>query len=179
MESWDVGILAVGYPGYNGNAGEVGEDAIHATAQANYDWLIAQGISTNRIVITAHSMGTGAAVPLAAKNKAGGLILESPFTSMAETAQRVVWWLPVNLLITEPFRSDLHIAKVDEPIAWMHGSDDQLIPFSMGQKLFDNVQAKKCAYRIKGGDHDHLWDMGGKEYTRKQAFAMVETGQCL
>jgi uncharacterized protein len=178
MAGWGAGVLAVGYPGYGGNPRSPSEASIHAAAQANYDWLIAHGIDPQRIVITAHSMGTGAAVPLAAHNKAAGLILESPFTSMADVAQLVVPYAPAKYLVRDAFHSDAHIADVKMPVVWMHGTDDQLIPYSMGESLFAQVRGPKCYLRIDGGDHDHLWALGVAAFTQRQAFALAMTGGC-
>jgi uncharacterized protein len=178
MAGWGAGVLGVGYPGYGGNPGAPSEAGIHAAAQANYDWLIAHGVDPKQIVITAHSMGTGAAVPLAAQNKAAGLILESPFTSMADVAQLVVPFAPAKYLVRDAFHSDAWIGKVTMPIVWMHGTDDQLIPYSMGEALYAQVRGPKCYLRIDGGDHDHLWNMGVAAFTQRQALAMVRTGGC-
>lgn len=178
MADWGAGVLAVGYPGYGGNAGSPSEAVMARTAQANYDWLIAQGIAPSRIVITAHSMGTGIAVPLAARNAAAGLILESPFTALADVAQKAMPYAPVQWLIRDPFRSIDHVGALRVPVAWIHGTADALIPFSMGQTLFDAIKTPKCALRIEGGDHDHLWDMGASDFTKREAFAMVATGKC-
>jgi uncharacterized protein len=171
-------VLAVGYPGYGGNDGPLTEMAIHAAAQANYNWLIKKGIDPKHIVITAHSMGTGVAVPLAANNKAAGLILESPFTSLAEVAQHQMWMFPVKPLLKDPFISVDHILDVHMPVVWMHGTADQLIPYTMGERLFGMIAGPKCYLRIDGGDHDHLWDMGVKPFIRRQVFSLVKTGGC-
>ena len=178
MAEWGAGVLAVGYPGYAGNPGTPSEAGIHAAAQANYDWLIKQGISPDRIVITAHSMGTGAAVPLAAHNRAAGLILESPFTSLASVAQRMMPMFPTKWLVSDPFRNTDTIERVRIPVVWMHGTADQLIPYAMGEALFNSVHAPKCFLRIEGGDHDHLWAQGVSAFTQRQAFAMVQSGTC-
>jgi uncharacterized protein len=178
MADWGAGVLAVGYPGYAGNAGVPAEATMHRAAQANYDWLRRNRIDPAKIVITAHSMGTGVAVPLAAQNPAAGLIIESPFTSLADVAQLMMSIFPVRHLIRDPFRSADHIAKVKMPIVWMHGTADQLIPYSMGEELFGMVKGPKCYLRIDGGDHDHLWGMGVAAFTKRQAFALANTGQC-
>ena len=178
MASWGMGVIAVGYPGYGGNPGKPNEADIQRAAQANYDWLIGQGVEPARIVITAHSMGTGVAVPLAAKNRAAGLILESPFTSLAAVAQQAMWMFPVEPVIKDPFRSVDHIAQVKMPVAWMHGTADQLIPYQMGEQLFAMVKGPKCNLRIEGGDHDNLWYAGAGAFTQRQAFSMVKTGGC-
>ena len=39
-----AGVLGVGYPGYGGNPGSRDEQSFYRAAQANYDWLIGQGL---------------------------------------------------------------------------------------------------------------------------------------
>lgn len=172
------GVLAVGYPGYGGNPGQPGEAAMAAIARANYDWLRRAGYPARQIVITGHSMGTGVAVALAAERPAAGLVLESPFTSMRDAAQRVAPWLPVRWIITEPFDSKGRIGAVRMPIAWMHGSADSLIPYAMGAELVGAASVPVCALRIDGGGHDDLWVRGGREFVILQARVMVGTGKC-
>ena len=172
------GVLGVGYPGYGGNAGDPAETAMHRAALANYDWLRRAGIAANRIVIVAHSMGTGVAVPLAVERPVAGLVLESPFTSMTDAAQRAVPWAPVRWLITDRFDSAARIGAVRAPIAWVHGTDDMLIPIEMGARLLARARVPVCSHIIAGGDHDHLWAAGGGNYTLRQVAAMVQTGRC-
>jgi uncharacterized protein len=172
------GVLAVGYPGYGGTPGQPGEAEMQRIARANYGWLRGAGFPARRIVIMGHSMGTGVAVALAAQHPAAGLVLESPFTSMRDAAQRVAPWLPVRWIITEPFDSKARIGAVRMPIAWMHGSADTLIPYRMGAELVGAASVPVCALRIDGGGHDDLWSRGGREFAVAQANAMVGTGKC-
>ncbi len=178
MAEWGAGVLAVGYPGYGGNPGTPDETGIHASAQANYDWLVRQGVDPSQIVIMGHSMGTGVAVPLAAANRAAGLILESPFTSLASVAQQTVKIFPVKWFVRDPFRSTDRIERVRAPVAWIHGTADWQVPYEMGEKLFSAIHAPKCFLRIEGGGHDNLWNMGSAAFVRLQVYAMVKTGAC-
>ena len=56
------------------------------------------------------SLGTGVAVALASAHRIGGLVLEAPFTSAADVGAGVYWYLPVQLLMKDPFRSDARIS---------------------------------------------------------------------
>ena len=61
---------------------------------------------TNKdIVLYGESLGTGVAIELASKDNFGGIILESPFTSMADTAKIYYPYLPVNLLLKDRYDS--------------------------------------------------------------------------
>ena len=89
-----------------------------------------------RIVLWGESLGSGVAVALAASTRSPGLMLEAPFTSAADVGARVYWFLPVRLLMKDPFRSDLRIAKVTVPLLILHGARDSVVPFALGERLF-------------------------------------------
>lgn len=168
-----AGVLAVGYPGYGGNPGEPSEETLYLAAQANYDWLIAEGYAPDRIVIAAQSLGTGVATWLASKNKAAGLILEAAYTGMDDMAQRQFSFLPAKRLTKDRYRSFDRITRIDMPLSWIHGTDDELIPFVMGQKLFDAALDPKIARPIKNGGHNDLWMRGIDTIVREDAKRFV------
>lgn len=168
-----AGVLAVGYPGYGGNPGEPSEEALYAAAQAHYDWLIAEGYGPNRIVIAAQSLGTGVATWLAVHNDASGLILEAAYTGMDDMAQRQFSLLPAKLLIKDRYRSIDRIDQIDMPLSWIHGTRDELIPFAMGQRLFDVAKEPKVAHSIKNGGHNDLWMRDIDALVRKDAQRFV------
>ncbi len=171
-----AGILAVGYPGYGGNAGKPGEQAFYQAARANYGWLRKQGFRGKDIVIVGQSVGTGPATYLAANTNAAGLILEAPYTSMADMAARQMPIFPSRLLVKDQYDNVSRIAQIDTPLVWIHGERDNLIPVEMGQELFDAARQPKCAYRIKKGGHNDLWTLGIDEIISEQA-ALMAAGQ--
>lgn len=176
MAQEGAGVLAVGYPGYGGNSGAPSEDTLYAAAQANYDWLIGEGYGADRIVIAAQSLGTGVATWLASRNEASGLILEAAYTGMDDMAQRQFSLLPAKLLIKDRYRSIDRIQKIDMPLSWIHGTNDDLIPFTMGQRLFDAAQEPKIAHPIRYGGHNDLWMRGIDALVRSDAERFASGG---
>ena len=77
------------------------------------------------------SLGTGVAVAMAARQPVGKLILEAPYTSTADVAASMFWFMPVRLVMRDQFRSDERIARVKVPLLIMHGSNDPAIPSSL------------------------------------------------
>ncbi len=152
------GILAAEYPGYAGNGGELSEDSFFAAGQSYYDWLKAQGYEASQIIIAGQSLGTGVAVNLASENAAAGLLLEAPYSSIADVAARAVPWIPVRWLLKDQYDSQSRIARIDMPLAWVHGDRDNVIDMSFGQKLFDAARNPKCAHIIEGAGHNDLWN---------------------
>lgn len=169
MAADGAGVLAVGYPGYGGNGGEISEANFHQTAHANYNWLRERGIEPKRIIIAGQSIGSGSATRLAADQDAVGLILEAPFTGTDDIAARQFPYLPVRLLMKDSFRNIDVIAEIDMPLVWIHGTADKVIGFDIGQKLFDRAREPKSAFPIENGGHNDLWDKGIGDTIRDEA----------
>ena len=168
-----AGILVVGYPGYGGNPGSPSEQALYETAQTNFDWLVAQGISPQRIAIVGESLGSGVATNLATQNEAAGLILIAPYTGMDDMAQRQFPIFPVKLLVKDTYRSIDRIHQINMPLSWIHGTSDELIPYTMGKRLFDAAEEPKTAHPIEGGGHNDLWQLGTDILVRTEALRFV------
>jgi len=161
-----AGLLAVSWRGYAGSTGKPSERGFHIDARAAWDWLVAEGVDPKDIVVQAHSIGTGAAVQLAANVQHGALILEAPFYSMKDLIAQRIPLLPTGLILRHPFRSDKYLADVQTPVLVIHGTDDTVIPFEQGQRLFDLANEPKHFVSMPGSDHntlvrdglfDHVW----------------------
>ncbi len=81
------GVLLVEWRGFGGNPGSPSEEGLFLDAEAGHAALAALGITPGRIVIWGESLGTAVAVRLAQAHPARALVLEAPFTSMAEMAR--------------------------------------------------------------------------------------------
>ncbi|HEY6854289.1 MAG TPA: alpha/beta hydrolase, partial [Gemmatimonadales bacterium] len=75
-------LLVLDYPGYGGSGGRATEAGLYATAEAAYRTLAARpDVDAARLYVYGRSIGSAAAVRLAGRHAAAGLILDSPFTS--------------------------------------------------------------------------------------------------
>ena len=90
-----IGLVALSYRGYAGSSGQPSEQGLLQDAAAAYAFTAAQ-YTPDRIVLWGFSLGTGAAVAVAAEQPVGRLILEAPYTSMADVAARHFPVLPVR-----------------------------------------------------------------------------------
>jgi len=151
------GLLAVSYRGYEGSTGSPSEAGLGLDAEAAYAFATTK-VAPERVVVWGHSLGTGVAVLLAAERKIGALVLEAPYTSIADVAATRFPLLPIRLLLSDPFHSDERIGKVTAPVLIFHGEKDDVIPISFGERLFSLVQTPKCFVRFPEGDHINLDD---------------------
>ena len=153
LNKLDVNILLISWRGFSGNKGKPTEKNLYHDAEKAVKWLNSQGIDNKDIILYGESLGTGVATELASKNNYGGIILESPFTSMVDTAKIYYPYLPVNLLLKDRFNSKSKIKDITTPILIMHGKMDNIVPQKMGLKLFDNANNPKYSYFPKKDNH--------------------------
>lgn len=160
-----TGLVALSYRGYGGSTGSPTEAGLIADAEATYEFVAAR-YPVERIAVWGESLGTGAAVALAASHKISRLVLESPFTSAADVGARIYWFLPVRLLMKDSYRSDTRIGKVSVPILILHGTADAVVPFEFGEKLFALANEPKRFVRLQGGGHNNLDQFGAQDAVR-------------
>jgi uncharacterized protein len=152
------GVAFLSYRGFGGSTGDISETGLMIDANAAYDWLLAQGVPPDRIVLVGESLGTGVAVQLAARHPVAAVVLGAPYTAAVDVAAGIYPWLPVRLLMKDQFRSIDHIGAVTAPLLILHGTRDAVIPFAQGQQLFTAANAPKQFEELTGAGHQALFD---------------------
>lgn len=147
------GMFMMSYRGYSGSTGSPSEVANVADAKLAYDALVQEGVRPEDIILYGESLGSGVATQVAAEKKVGGVILDSPFTSIAELAAQIYPWLPVNWLLTDRYDSILHIRDVHVPVFIVHGEADDIVPVEMGRRLFAVANEPKEIVTMPGTGH--------------------------
>jgi uncharacterized protein len=161
------------YIGFGLSSGEATEAGCEETARAAYQYLVkTKGIPPERILVGGWSLGAAVAIYLAKIKEVAGLIVLSPFTNLpAEAAQLFPLLAPfsstrlVELAISERFDSLNRISHIQCPIFIGHGTEDDLVPFHMGQMLSETAKAQGKTVRffpIEGASHNDVFEVGGK-----------------
>jgi fermentation-respiration switch protein FrsA (DUF1100 family) len=161
-----TGIVALSYRGYAGSSGKPSEQGLLLDAAVAYGFTSAR-YSADRIVLWGFSLGSGVAVAMAAERPVAKLILEAPYTSIADVAASAIPFAPVRWLIRDPFHSDARIAHVTAPLLIMHGARDPTISIGFGERLFALAREPKQFVRFPQGGHDDLDNYGALEAARR------------
>lgn len=151
-----IGVLLVEWRGYGGNLGAPGEAGLLADGRAALDFLAARGVPPARTVLYGESLGSGIAVMLAVERPVGGLVLEAPYTSIAEVGASHYWFLPVGLLLRDAFDARAAAPRVAAPVLVVHGENDDVIPARFGRALYEALPQPKQARFIPGAGHNDL-----------------------
>ena len=149
----DINILLISWRGFSGNKGSPTEQNLYKDAEAAIKWLKDQKVRNNQIILYGESLGSGVAVEIGKRNKYNSIILESPFTSIENSAKIYYPYLPVRLLLKDRYDSISKIKMIDYPVLIMHGKKDDVTPFSMGKELFEKANNPKHSYFTSDDDH--------------------------
>jgi len=149
----DVNILLISWRGFSGNKGKPTEKNLYHDAAEAVKWLNNRGVISKNIILYGESLGTGVATELGKSNAFGGIILESPFTSIASAAKIYYPYLPVNIILKDRYDSIGKIKIITTPILIMHGKKDNIVPQKMGLELYEKANQPKFSYFPENDDH--------------------------
>ena len=154
------GVLLTTWRSFSGNPGKPSEDGLYHDGRAARDFLAKAGVAPANMVLYGESLGTGIAVHLAAEQTPAALVLEAPYSSIAEVAQARMPLMPVRRLLLDHYDSKSKIADVAAPLLIVHGARDGTIPVRFGEKLFAAASEPKQIQIYPEAGHNDLYDYG-------------------
>ena len=129
------GILLAGYRGYGGNPGRPSEVGLISDGRG---WLAAietLGVGHRSMILYGESLGSGVVAALAQDHPVAGVVLEAPYTSIADVAAARYWYVPVRQLLLDRFDTQARVPDVQAPVLIVHGTEDTVIPVEHGARV--------------------------------------------
>ena len=155
----EITILGVSYSGYGLSAGTPSEEAFYRDSETAYKYLTERyGVSNSSIICFGESMGGAVATRLASKHQVGILALDSTFTSLPDVAKLQYPWLPVRRLLRTNLPTVEFASKYKGITVQTHGTEDNIVPFSLGSTLADSFTGRHFFIVRNGGKHNELPD---------------------
>lgn len=151
-----LGMLLLEYRGYGGNKGRPSEKGLYEDGRAGMRFLHQQGIKSEKIALYGESLGTGVATKLAVENKICAIVLQSPYTSLSDLARYHYPWLWFKPW--DRFDSIHRIQAIHAPLLILHGTKDDVVPYSQGQALFQQASKPKKMLSISLEGHNTMWN---------------------
>jgi pimeloyl-ACP methyl ester carboxylesterase len=151
----DASWLIVSYRGYGLSEGSPGEAALVSDALQWFDYAASlPSADAKRIYVLGRSLGSGVAVALAARRPAAGVILVTPYDSLAAVAKRHYWYLPVDLLLKHRFDSIALAPRIRQPLLCLVAGRDDVIPPVHAERLFEAWGGPKRRLLLPEADHN-------------------------
>ncbi len=156
---WGAAVWA--YRGYDGSSGTPSEGGLLADADTQVGHLAQRfGVGPRRIVVVGWSLGSGVAAATAATmsergNPPKGVVMLSPYTSMAALFSDHAVGLPLGWAAPDSYRTDLRLPLVRCPILVVHGSEDSLIAVEHGRAVA-KLAGERARYVELDTAHDVL-----------------------
>jgi uncharacterized protein len=147
--------LVYDFRNFGKSTGKNSEQTLYRDAHLMYEYLN-QKYPEKKIIIAGRSLGTGIASRLAAETDPGKLILITPYYSVKKMGESMFGFLPVNLLLKFRLDNGKWIKKVKCPVYVIHGTKDEVIPFSHSLLLKKDFKSADSLFTINGGHHNDL-----------------------
>ncbi|CAE8625351.1 unnamed protein product [Polarella glacialis] len=162
-DEFGTGFLGIEYPGYGLAEGTPSEASFYEASEQMLRHLAQErGLQSSQVVLLGHSVGGGVATEMALRGLGSRLILVSPFLSIPEMACELYPFVAPVLkvapfLIRDRFDNAAKAASLKLPVLIVHGTDDDIVPFSQGQLLSEKVKGSKLV-AVRGVGHNDVFD---------------------
>ncbi|KAJ4952568.1 hypothetical protein NE237_029400 [Protea cynaroides] len=185
LERLQCNVFMLSYRGYGASDGYPSQHGITRDAQAALDHLTQRtDIDTSRIVVFGRSLGGAVGAVLTKNNpdKVAGFILENTFTSILDMAGVLLpflkWFIGgsgskgpkvLNCLVRSPWSTIDIIGQIKQPILFLSGLQDEMVPPSQMQMLYAKAAThnRRCVFvDFPTGMHMDTWLSGGDRYWR-------------
>lgn len=150
-------VLLFDYRGFGASSGQASESGLRLDAAAAYEFAVRRySEPMSNLLIVGHSLGSALAVGLAATEPSAGLVVVAPFSSLPSALDVHLPGSPSMLLRwpTDRFDSYDLVRAVDEPLLFLVGSRDQLVPAAESRRLYDVAPDPKQWVVVPAGHNE-------------------------
>jgi len=147
------------YRGYGKSKGRPYEEGLYIDADAVYRYLINEiKVPADKIILYGESLGTAVAIKLASEVNVKAVILEGAFSKGRDMAKRFYPFLPY-FLFSNSFDSLSRIKSIKYPKLFLHSIDDEIVPFDLAKKLYDDAPPPKELVKLSGSHNSCFMDI--------------------
>jgi alpha-beta hydrolase superfamily lysophospholipase len=156
LEKLGYRVILAEYPGYAARKGAPSEAA-----------LIADGIQTAKqalddfggpVFLWGESLGSGVASGIIESGQVPvqGIVLVTPFDSLADVAQHHYWFFLAKWLVKDKFDNIKNLKDYSVNTAMLLAEQDEIIPNKHSLKLFESLHQPKKLWTFKEANHNTL-----------------------
>jgi len=139
------------YSGFGFSEGKATRDNVLLDGNSALTYIKSrEDVKNTKLVIYGQSLGGNLSAVVAQQRETDidGLVIEGAFSSHKDIAAKTAGVFG-RLLVSEKYSAYKSIRTFKKPVLIIHSTEDEVIPFKMGQKIFDNTIAPKGFHEIK------------------------------
>jgi uncharacterized protein len=138
----DRAVYILEYPGFGSRPGSPGESTIRTAVDDALAELMR--MRPDPVVVLGESIGSGPAAWLAGTHPeaVAGLLLITPFASLADVAAAQFPFFPVRWVLQDRWENERFLASYPGPVAFLIAGEDTIVPPRFGRALYEGYLAK-------------------------------------
>ncbi len=174
-------LFVFDYRGYGKSTGNPNRQGVYEDALAALDYITARpDIDRNRLLVLGQSLGGANAIAAVASRPPGtvrAVASDSAFASYRGIVRDKIAAIPLlsffrtplsHILIGDRLSPENIVANIaPTPLVIIHGTDDPVVPYSHGQRLFALAREPKQLWTITEGGHTAAFADPGSAYCRR------------
>eukprot|EP01039_Chlorochromonas_danica_P001424 gene1425-1549_t len=169
-----INILMVDYRGYGNSEGAPSEQGLQQDAEAVLDFITKHPrLQGSPVIPFGRSLGGAVAIYLAHRfpGSVAAVVVENTFLSISAMTDLLMPIVrPIKpLLLRMYWDSDRLIQELHQPILFISGQQDELVPsWQMRQLHKLAVKSQKAdLYQVPNGHHNDTWEVAGVSYYKR------------
>lgn len=160
-----VSVLVFDWRGYGKSDGTPSEGHLKRDALAAYAFVTKQlAVPPANVVMYGESLGGPYAAYVAKEQKVRAVVIENSFPSLAALGNVLYHPFPLGWFAPLALRTAAWLNEAKVPVLVLHGRRDQVIPFALGQELYDDLRVPKEMFVSQTAGHCEIPFTEGTRY---------------
>ena len=154
LGDWNIYIME--YPGFGARGGRSSENSFFSSGEVA---LLDLDEKYRKLIIVGESIGGGTASYLAGRfpEKVDGLILSTPFDSLAGAASARFPYLPVRIMLLDRFDNKAGLSGYSGPVSFIALEKDPFIPKELSAALYESYEGPGLFLSVPGKSYSFLY----------------------
>lgn len=147
-------VVLAEYPGYGHRKGKPSESSIIIDAQEIVKRI--RDKFPGDLLLWGESMGCGVVTAIVRDmpSLVSAAVLLTPWSSLADVAQKQYWFLPVRMICREGYNNVENLKGSKHSVVFLLAENDEVTGLDLGRKLYDSFEGTKHLIVFKNAGHN-------------------------
>jgi uncharacterized protein len=158
-----VSVFVFDWRGYGKSESAPSESGLYRDVLAAYDFAVAK-LGAKSVVAYGESLGGPYAAFLAKERKVRAVVIENSFPSLTALGNALYRPVPLGWFVPFAMTTTRWLNEAGAPVLVIHCRRDQVIPFELGQRLYDELRVPKEMVVCETGGHCEMASVEPERY---------------